>query len=92
MKKVLFWAMLMLISVAASAQKREISGTLLDRTTKDAIPLVTVQLLKLDSTFVAGTVSTDSGRFVVNAPANERYLLRFTSVGYQSLVRNVQIA
>ena len=92
MKKVLFLAMLMLISVAASAQKREISGTLLDRTTKDAIPLVTVQLLKLDSTFVAGTVSTDSGRFVVNAPANERYLLRFTSVGYQSLVRNVQIA
>ena len=92
MKKVLFWAMLMLISVAASAQKREISGTLLDRATKDAIPLVTVQLLKLDSTFVAGTVSTDSGRFVVNAPANERYLLRFTSVGYQSLVRNVQIA
>ena len=92
MKKVLFLAMLMLISVAASAQKREISGTLLDRTTKDAIPLATVQLLKLDSTFVAGTVSTDSGRFVVNAPANERYLLRFTSVGYQSLVRNVQIA
>ena len=92
MKKVLFWAMLMLISVAASAQKREISGTLLDRVTKDVIPLVTVQLLKLDSTFVAGTVSTDSGRFVVNAPANERYLLRFTSVGYQSLVRNVQIA
>lgn len=92
MKKVLFLAMLMLISAAASAQKREISGTLLDRTTKDAIPLVTVQLLKLDSTFVAGTVSTDSGRFVVNAPANERYLLRFTSVGYQSLVRNVQIA
>ena len=92
MKKVLFWAMLMLISVAASAQKREISGTLLDRATKDAIPLVTVQLLKLDSTFIAGTVSTDSGRFVVNAPANERYLLRFTSVGYQSLVRNVQIA
>lgn len=92
MKKVLFLAMLMLISVAASAQKREISGTLLDRATKDAIPLVTVQLLKLDSTFVAGTVSTDSGRFVVNAPANERYLLRFTSVGYQSLVRNVQIA
>ena len=92
MKKVLFLAMLMLISAAASAQKREISGTLLDRATKDAIPLVTVQLLKLDSTFVAGTVSTDSGRFVVNAPANERYLLRFTSVGYQSLVRNVQIA
>ena len=92
MKKVLFLAMLMLISVAASAQKREISGTLLDRVTKDVIPLVTVQLLKLDSTFVAGTVSTDSGRFVVNAPANERYLLRFTSVGYQSLVRNVQIA
>lgn len=92
MKKVLFLAMLMLISVAASAQKREITGTLLDRATKDAIPLVTVQLLKLDSTFVAGTVSTDSGRFVVNAPANERYLLRFTSVGYQSLVRNVQMA
>lgn len=92
MKKVLFLAILMLISVAASAQKREITGTLLDRATKDAIPLVTVQLLKLDSTFVAGTVSTDSGRFVINAPANERYLLRFTSVGYQSLVRNVQIA
>ena len=92
MKKILFCTILMLVTVAAAAQKREITGTLLDKTSKEAIPLVTVQLLKTDSTFVTGTVTTDSGRFVLNAPANERYLLRFTSVGYRTIIRHVQMA
>ena len=92
MKKILFCTILMLLTVAAAAQKREITGTILDQSSKEPIPLVTVQLLKTDSTFVTGTVSTDSGRFVLNAPASERYLLRFTSVGYRAIIRHVQVA
>lgn len=91
MKKGLLLAVLMLISVVASAQKRQISGYLTDHDTKEAVAMATVQLLKLDSSFVAGAVSNDSGRFVLSAPANQRYILKVSSIGYRPTYQNIQI-
>ncbi|AGB28900.1 hypothetical protein Prede_1594 [Prevotella dentalis DSM 3688] len=82
MKKSLLLALLMLTSVMAGAQKREISGVLVDKDSREPIPMVTVQLLKMDSTFVAGAISSDSGKFVIQAPANGHYLLKLSSIGY----------
>ena len=69
--------MLLLISIAAFsfAQDRKISGTLIDKDTKEPLPQVTLQLLKTDSSFVGGTVSADDGRFSLAAPKNGKYLL-----------------
>lgn len=91
MKKTLLIALLMISSVMAIAQKREISGTLIDKNTKETMPLVTVQLLKQDSTFVVGALSNDSGKFVIQAPAAGRYILKMSSVGYVTTTRNVQM-
>lgn len=91
MKKGLLLVMLIIISAMARAQEREISGYLIDKDSKEAIPMVTVQLLKQDSTYVMGTVSNDSGKFVLRAPANERYILKMSSVGYITSAKKIQI-
>lgn len=77
--------MLMLASVFAVAQESKISGTIIDKQSKEALPMATVQLLKQDSTFVVGALSNDSGKFVVKAPAAGNYILRVSSVGYRTL-------
>ena len=53
---------------------------------------VTVQLLKTDSTFVVGALSNEDGVFSLEAPANGRYLLKMTSVGYKNLVKSVTVS
>lgn len=65
MKKLLLLAIMVLTTVTAMAQSREISGTITDKQSKDAVSLVTIQLLKKDSTFVMGTTSGDDGKFAV---------------------------
>lgn len=73
-------------------QNRQISGQVVDRDTKDPIPQVTIQLLSAaDSAFVAGALTGDDGAFRLNALENGRYILRFTSVGYQREHRNITI-
>ncbi len=91
MKKYLLLTLLVLVSALASAQKREISGYLVDKDSKEAVPMATVQLLKMDSTFVAGALSNDSGKFVIEAPANERYILKVSSVGYITTTKRIQM-
>lgn len=91
MKKGMLLALLLMIAAMAGAQKREISGTLVDHDSKETVPMVTVQLLKMDSTFVTGTVTNDSGRFVLQAPANERYILKMSSIGYITATKRLQM-
>ena len=85
--------MLLLISIAAFsfAQDRKISGTLIDKDTKEPLPQVTLQLLKTDSSFVGGTVSADDGRFSLAAPKNGKYLLKISSIGYVTSVKNLEV-
>lgn len=91
MRRLLLLAMMTLLSVVVMAQKREISGTITDRQTKEAVPMVTVQLLKSDSSFAAGALSSDNGRFSVKAPSNGRYILKLTSVGYKTLTKQINV-
>ncbi len=92
MKKNILLILLLTVSVFSYAQNRRISGTLIDRDTKEGVMQVTVQLLKTDSTFVSGAISDDSGKFSLTAPRNGSYILKFTSVGYKQLVKDVSIA
>ena len=73
-------------------QNRTISGKLTDRDTKEGMMMATVQMLRADSTFVKGTLTNGSGEFSITAPDNGKYLLRFTSVGYTSIVKPVVIS
>lgn len=91
MRKSFLLAILLLMTTIAFAQKREISGFLVDSESKEPLSLATVQLLKMDSTFISGAMSNDSGKFVIQAPANDKYLLKVTSVGYIPTVKRIQM-
>ena len=92
MKRSILSMLWMLVAIASLAQERLISGKITDRDTKEPVEQVTIQLLKTDSTYVSGAVSNEQGLFHVNAPANGKYLLKITSVGYKPTVKRIQIS
>lgn len=92
MRKFLPLLFLMLLPLMASAQSRNITGNIFDRDTQEGIMQVTVQLLRTDSTYVAGTVSDLNGNFELVAPENGKFIVKMTSVGYKPLTRNVTVA
>ena len=71
MKRILLTLLaLMMMSMAAWTQERQITGTLVDKETNEPMTHATVQLLKTDSTFVTGAVSDKHGAYTLKAPAN----------------------
>ena len=83
--------MLALLTLTAVAQDRKVTGTIVDSGTKEPLEQVTIQLLKPDSSYVIGTLSNEKGNFAVTAPRNGKYLLKMTSVGYKTVVKNINI-
>ena len=66
MKRFVTSFLLMTVAAFAFAQKVNVTGSVIDRETKTAVPQATVQLLNpKDSSFVAGAVSGNGGRFSV---------------------------
>ena len=82
----------MFVAAFSFAQDRKISGTLIDKDTNEPLPQVTLQLLKTDSTFVGGSVSDDEGRFSLTAPKSGKYLLKISSIGYVTQVKNLDMS
>ena len=91
MKKLLIVGFMLLTAFTAMAQSRLISGAINDRDTKEVITQATVQLLKMDSTYVDGAITNEDGLFRVHAPENGKYLLKITSVGYKPVIKRIQI-
>ncbi len=92
MRRLLFTALLAAVSITMTAQSRAVKGRVSDKETKETLAQIAIQLLRTDSTFVAGTVSADNGTFILKAPENGKYLLRFSSVGYATDIKNIVIA
>ena len=90
--KLALLAAMAFLSLSVAAQERKISGMVTDKETREPIEQATVQLLKTDSTYVAGVLTDELGVFKVKAPGNQSYLLKISSVGYQSVIKHVQIA
>ena len=91
------WVLLMLSIVGIKAQSGEdqgltVSGNVHDAELKEPMVQATVQLFRRrDSTFVGGTVTDLRGNFSVEAPVNGVYKIRISSVGYQSIEREVTL-
>lgn len=95
MQKKFFYTILLFLvgCVSAMAQERAITGTLIDKETKEAVIQATIQLLNAkDSSYVAGSVTNTEGNFTLKAPANGKYILKMTNIGYKQVMRNVTIA
>ena len=69
MKRLFLLSLALFAITLAYAQELKITGTLVDRDTREGVMLATVQLLKADSTYITGVLSDDNGRFAVKAPA-----------------------
>ncbi len=89
-------AVWLLGTTAAQAQdedrRQTIHGNILDADVKEPLDLVTIQMFRAttnDSSFVTGTVSNDRGAFSIDVPSNGTFRLRFTSMGYKRLDREV---
>ena len=81
-------------ALSASAQGMKISGSLVDRDTKEGVMLATVQMYEVkgaDSTYVDGVLTDDKGFFTISVQAQGTYKLKFTSVGYAPLVKSVKV-
>lgn len=91
MKKFIVLMTCLFLAVSAFSQNLKISGTLVDRDTKEGVMLVTIQMLKTDSTYVKGVVSDDKGHFSISAPNAGTFILKFTSVGYTTMTKTVKV-
>ena len=80
------------VQVTKLAKERTITGTLIDKESKEGVMQVTIQLLKADSTFVTGSVSDMDGHFSVKAPENGKYILKMSAIGYKTMTRDVAIS
>lgn len=80
------------VVMSTFSQNVKISGTLIDRDTKDGVMLATVQMLKSDSTYVKGVLSDDKGNFSIDVSDAGNYILKFTSVGYTTMFKNVKVS
>jgi len=91
MQKSLFMIMTLMMSVVAMAQNK-VTGTVIGG--DDQLPIVqaTVQLLKSDSTYVAGTVSNSKGSFSMSLPSDGKYIIKVSSIGYVTQCKNVTAA
>jgi hypothetical protein len=84
--------LLLLPQPASAQQPLTVSGYLTDQESREPMPHVTVQLFRAkDSTFVGGTVTNERGAFSVEAPSNGIFRLKVSSVGYQTLEREVTL-
>ena len=73
-------------------RKLAIHGQLLDAEFKEPMVQATIQLFTAsDSTFVGGTVTNERGNFYVVAPRSGTYRLKVSSVGYQTIEREITL-
>ncbi len=77
---------LLLCPVLVFAQKSSVnvSGTIKDKVSSEALPFVNILLKKsTDSSFVSGTISNDNGLFTISDANPGDYLLEVTYIGYR---------
>ena len=69
-----------------------IMGQLLDADLKEPLVMATIQLFSTsDSTFVGGTVTNEKGTFSVEAPSSGTYRIKISSMGYQTIEREITL-
>lgn len=95
MKKIVLAMVLLFSSILCSvAQTKNITvtGTVIEADTKEPAVQATVRLLTLpDSTYVAGAATQAKGYFTLPKVAAGKYVLQFTSIGFQPKFVPIQL-
>ncbi len=95
MRRIILFVLFLAAMTCANAQPREdltISGSLTDVDAKEPIEQATIQVFwAKDSSFVGGTLTDTRGNFSIDAPSNGTFRLRISSIGYQTIEREVTL-
>lgn len=89
MKKYLFQALCLLLGIVSKVQAQEITGIVKDEQGTPVEYANIVLLTPGDSTFVIGCITDAEGQFRLAAQEGSGYLLRASSIGYESVYRQV---
>lgn len=86
----------MLVAVAAATisamAQRAVTGTVTESDTGEPLAMATVKLLKTDSTMVKGGLTATNGSFSVEAPADGKYILQVTCIGFKTVHKNISLS
>ena len=86
MKNKLIMTLLLFTSISAMAQN--VTGRVVDEN-NSPLSFVNVILLKVDSSFIAGTVTDENGVFVLCEQNGTPRILKLSSVGYVNQVLDI---
>lgn len=95
LKKILLTITSLLITFISYAQeqnKYSISGKLIDYSTKEPIEYASIIIYKLpDTVLVTGSITNNKGEFTLKKILTGKYLLKYSFVGYQTALNNIEI-
>ena len=91
MKKALMTLVLMTFALMVKAQGT-ITGKAIESESGESLPSATVKLLKRDSTLVKGVVTDYDGNFRIAAPADGKYILKISCVGFKNYAKDITVS
>lgn len=84
-------SLLLAIAVDMLAQNSVITGKVIEKDTKSAAVNATVQLLRQNSTFAGGAITSASGSFKINVAKSGNYILKVSSIGFNTYIKSVKV-
>lgn len=66
-----------------------VSGSLVDKA-GNSIPGAIIKVTTTDSVFVTGAASDTSGNFILSLKSNQKYLLKFSYLGYADIFKTIE--
>ena len=91
MKRLILFIAITMMALSTFAQ-RTITGKVVENDTNEALAMTTVKLLRPDSTMIKGILTTTSGSFSFTAPADGKFIIKITSVGFKNYTRNITVS
>lgn len=74
------------------AGKYSVTGKVLEETSSEPMPYVSVALLKVaDSTVIDGGITNDKGVFSITNRRAGKYILKYSFVGYKDTYKDIEI-
>ena len=86
----LSYCLLFAMTLVAQNTKIQLSGQVLDATSKEKIPYVTVIANTPEMVFVEGTATNDDGQYLLDLPKG-KYVLQFSFIGYQNTEKEIEL-
>ena len=86
------WTILSVLCISCALHAADITGKVLDATTRQALDFVNVSIAKQgDSTPISGTVTDGEGVFALTNIKNGKYTVTVSFMGYTNLTKQVEV-